>query len=340
MKKKASICVIVIVLIVGIIYGMYLIDMNRMKNNKSVIFSTWGYSYTPPLDIKEYEINNAIINYLAQKGDSESKHHENEKTFANMKVFLLEEIKRDEHYNVYAWVLNEKYYLEDGELKEDSGSSIPCKFVVKNIDGKFEVTDSESPRDGSYYSDDMKKIFPSSVRNDMNDVHTDGTIEKLHSDIEEQATAYFYEILKNNTQKTEFTLINNDIILNIGSEIKDFPKEPISTTEDSGDGYVWDDIAYDDIQIRIVKNTEDNKYPILEMTTTSNNYETPRGIKVGDNVEALKEAYSKYLTYEYHDELGNYYIFDPEDDIGFRKIKFCIANNVITKIIVYDGIDG
>lgn len=45
MKNKILIFILAIVLILG---GMYLIDKNRMKNNKSVIFGTWGHSYTPP----------------------------------------------------------------------------------------------------------------------------------------------------------------------------------------------------------------------------------------------------------------------------------------------------
>lgn len=55
------------------------IDINRMRNNKSVIFSTWGYSYVPPIELKEEEIKLAITDYLIQKGDSEQKHNDNEK---------------------------------------------------------------------------------------------------------------------------------------------------------------------------------------------------------------------------------------------------------------------
>jgi len=37
----------------------------------------------------------------------------------------------------------------------------------------------------------MKRIFPSSVRNDMEDLHTDGTIEELNKDIQKQVELYF-----------------------------------------------------------------------------------------------------------------------------------------------------
>ena len=192
-KKIFIITISIILMFIVMLMVMYGIDINRMRNNKPVLFSTWGYSYVPPIDLKEEEIELAIMDYLIEKGDSEPTHHENEKTFASMRVYLIEEKERDKHYNIYAWVLEEKHYLENDEIKQDSGSSIPYKFVVKSIDGKFTVTDSRIPRDGSYYSVDMKNIFPDSVRNDMDDVHTDGTIERLKLDIEQQTKLYFHK---------------------------------------------------------------------------------------------------------------------------------------------------
>lgn len=192
MKKKICIFILIISLIGITIWGMYVTDRIRMKNNKPVIFSNWGYSYVPPIDLAEEEINNAILKFIVDRGDNE-KHYENAKTFASMRVYLIEEKERDELYNIYAWVLEEKYYLENNEIKQDGGSSIPHKFVVENINDKFIVTDSIIPRDGSYYTDDMKSIFPSSVRNDMEDIHTDGTIEELNADIQKQVELYFHK---------------------------------------------------------------------------------------------------------------------------------------------------
>ena len=41
MKKKIIIIVSIIVVLVLAVGGAYLIDKNRMDNNKPVIFSTW-----------------------------------------------------------------------------------------------------------------------------------------------------------------------------------------------------------------------------------------------------------------------------------------------------------
>ena len=190
MKKKIIILLLIVCLIGIVVFGMYLVDRIRMKNNKPVIFSNWGYSYVPPINLPEKEINSAIMNYIVERGDNE-KHHENAKTFASMRVYLIEEKESFKYFNIYAWVLEEKYYLENNEIKQDTGSSIPYKFVVENIEGKFIVTDSKIPRDGSYYPEDMKIIFPSSVRNDMDRIHTDGTMEELNVDIQKQVELYF-----------------------------------------------------------------------------------------------------------------------------------------------------
>ena len=190
MKKKLCIVILIIFLLGIILFGMYLIDRNRMKNNKPVIFSTWGYQYVPPIDLPEKELNNAILKYIVDRGDSE-KHHKDAKTFASMDVYLIQEEKRDVCYIIYAWVLEEKYYLENNEIKQDGGSSIPYKFILAREDDEFVVTNVVTPRDGSYYADDMKNIFPSSVRNNMDKIHTDGTMEELNADIQKQVEKYF-----------------------------------------------------------------------------------------------------------------------------------------------------
>jgi len=192
MKKKIFIVVLVICLLGIILLGMYITDRIRMKQNKPVIFSTWGYQYVPPINLPENEIKTAIIDYIVTKGDSE-KHHPNAKTFASMRVYLIEEKEAFTKFNIYAWVLEEKYYLENNEIKQDGGSSIPHKFVVEKVDDKFVVTDSIIPRDGSYYAKDMKNMFPLSVRNDMEEMQADGSIEKMLLDVEEKANLYFHK---------------------------------------------------------------------------------------------------------------------------------------------------
>ena len=53
MKKKIFIVILAVCLIGIIIFGMYVTDRIRMKNNKPVVFSTWGYQYVPPISEDE-----------------------------------------------------------------------------------------------------------------------------------------------------------------------------------------------------------------------------------------------------------------------------------------------
>ena len=175
-----------------LLVSMFVIDVRRMNKNEEVVFSTWGFKYFPAINLNDEEIEIAIKNFLVLKGDKESKRYEDSKTFVSMRVFLIEEMEKDKKYNLYAWVLEGKYYLDNGEIKQDSGSSIPYKFVVEKVDGVFKVTDYKIPRDGSYYAKDIKEIFPREVEKSILDVHNDGTVKRLQLDLDEQTKLYFH----------------------------------------------------------------------------------------------------------------------------------------------------
>ena len=190
-KRTFKICLSIILIFIILLIAMYRIDINRMENNKQVLFSTWGYDYTPSIDLKEEKIELAIMNYLIEQGENEEKQHNTEKTFASFKVYLIEEKESGKKYNVYTWVLSGNYYLENGEIKNNGSISIPYKFVIEKNNDEFVVANSQTPRDGSYYSIDMKNIFPNNVRENIENASTDGTIEKLQLEINEQVKLYF-----------------------------------------------------------------------------------------------------------------------------------------------------
>ena len=134
-KKTFTIILTMIIIFIAMVVTLFIIDMNRIRNNKPVFFSTWGYYYAPPIDLEPQRIEIALKDYLVEKGDNEYKRNDNEKTFVSMKIYLIEEKENDSIFNIYALILQEKYYLENNEIKQDSGSSIPYKFVIeKKID--------------------------------------------------------------------------------------------------------------------------------------------------------------------------------------------------------------
>ena len=192
--KKLFISILTIILvIIAITAILFIIDINRMRNNKPVLFSTWGYLYTAPIDLEPKRIELSISNYLVEKSDNDYEKHEDEKNFVSMKIYLIEAEENCSIFNIYAWVLQEKYYLENDDVKQDSGSSIPYMFIIEKMDDEYIVRDSRIPRDGSYYEDDMKNIFPKDVRNNMKQNEIDGTIEQLQLDIQQQVELYFHK---------------------------------------------------------------------------------------------------------------------------------------------------
>lgn len=57
MNKKKIIVGIFILVIVAIVGTLYIIDLNRTKNDEPVFFSTWGYKYAPSIKKEETKTN-------------------------------------------------------------------------------------------------------------------------------------------------------------------------------------------------------------------------------------------------------------------------------------------
>lgn len=191
--KKIIIAAITITMIpIVTLSTLFCIDMNRMRNSEPVLFSTWGYSYAPPIDLSSEKIEIEIEKFITNINDSEYKHYNNEKYFTASKIYLIDESRKKEEYSVYAWILCNSYYQdEDGQIKEGGGFSAPYKFIVKRNEEIYSVCNAICPRDGSYYPKDMKRLFPYYVRLEMDEVHHDGTYERIKLEIDERVKEYF-----------------------------------------------------------------------------------------------------------------------------------------------------
>jgi hypothetical protein len=65
-----------------------------------------------------------------------------------------------ENNEIYVWALVTEYYKEDNDLVLGTSSSGPIVLSVKNANNTLIITDFTKPRDGSYYSKDIEKLFP------------------------------------------------------------------------------------------------------------------------------------------------------------------------------------
>ncbi len=181
-----------IVLVFVCLAAMFGVDVNRMRNNEPILFSTWGIDYFPPVDLRDEKIEQAIVDVMMAQGDAEIKdlHPADSKSFVAIEIFLIEE--KTDHLLVHTWVIGSTCYAQDEKILTDGGYSMPYRFTVVEEDGIYTVTKKENPRDGGLYAQDMEALFPASVRRDMERVYRDGTSERLHQKIEEQAKLYFH----------------------------------------------------------------------------------------------------------------------------------------------------
>lgn len=190
-KKGFLIILSIIILFFVSIFTLFGIDVSRMNNNEPIFFSTWGFDYAPPVDLKDDLMKIAIEEYLVYTNDATSKHDNNEKWFACIETFLIEETIENSEYIVYAWALEESFYHNQGAIIQESGSSIPYKFTLHRSDDMFTIIKAEFPKDGSNYVKDLKTLFPLEVRNKINKVHNDGTIKRLKLNIQEKVKLYY-----------------------------------------------------------------------------------------------------------------------------------------------------
>lgn len=186
-KRIVKVILSIIVFLILSLFIIFCIDMYRMKNGEAVLLSTWGYDYTPTIDLNDEMLEITIEDYLLSQYDNK----EDEKRFVSFKTFLIEEEKRKKLYNVYIWSLEGSYYLEDDEIKQYSGLSMPYKFVISRDGDNYKVENVRYPRDGTDYPIDIREIFPKSVERQIWKVHEDGTIERLELDIERKVSLYF-----------------------------------------------------------------------------------------------------------------------------------------------------
>ena len=191
-KKIIVAAILLTFLPIIILFSFFCIDIYRMKNNQAVFFSTWGYDYCPPIDLNSEKIEIAVEKFVTDINDLDYTHYDNEKYFAASHVYLIDETRSKQEYNVYAWILCNSYYRdENGEVKDCSGFSAPYKFIVKRNGDLYSVSDAICPRDGSYYPKDMKRIFPYYVRLEMDEIHESGTVDRIRLELDERVKEYF-----------------------------------------------------------------------------------------------------------------------------------------------------
>ena len=181
---SAALAVIAVLLISGFFFiGLPINNFTTAVN--------WILTDSKQLDgVRAVYVEQAIGDYIVSCGD-ENRHHSNAKTFAAVQLYGITGTSDDPVCTAYAWVLEEQYYMENGNLVQDSGSSIPYLFTLCQSNGTYVVTEARIPRDGSYYVKDIKSMFPKWVQRRVLSVHDDGTVQRLSLKVADKAELYF-----------------------------------------------------------------------------------------------------------------------------------------------------
>ena len=102
-------------ILVLLFLSFYFIDINRIRNNKPILFSTWGFDYIPPVNLNEEKIERTIRDYLLMQSKNESRNLNNEKSFISIKTYLIHEADNNTTV-VYLWALEKTYYEENEKI--------------------------------------------------------------------------------------------------------------------------------------------------------------------------------------------------------------------------------
>jgi len=194
--KKNIIILIVILLVIAFFYISQLdkkepivcIEETKICSDGSVVGRTG-----PNCEFAECPLNNnkllsnfgndqierAITNYLLTQKLFSWKTKDDSHNFC-----VIENLKPDnELFPLYVWACCGEYIIQDGELKELSGSSGPKKINYPNELSFYDLSkfSYEAPGDGSHYPEDIRKIFPEDVQQRIFNFDRENIIKRIEN---------------------------------------------------------------------------------------------------------------------------------------------------------------
>lgn len=219
-KRKLLIILISVLSVIFILSTIFIIDYSRYLHNKKPIFvistkentinntkytlyngilykvieykSLYGKNYMEftnifkkvdvvELTIEEYNFIKDYFNEEIPENDS--------KCFNVVNIYDVEYSNKKHIKEVSLWVKSSCYYVEQRKINISTGYSIPYKLILNSKDN-LNIDNVMSPRDGSYYNKDMKKIFEKSVRLAMDNIN----FKEINNNIKNQVEEYFYPL--------------------------------------------------------------------------------------------------------------------------------------------------
>lgn len=107
---------------------------------------------------------------------------------------------------IYIWAFSQEYYYEDEAFKQGTGWSIPMVLQFEQDNGGLlTILGHMVPRDGSYYTEDIKAMFPSQLHNEIFNFETSPHLNDLQQSLDRKVIQMIvdHELEKSNMEIDE-----------------------------------------------------------------------------------------------------------------------------------------
>ncbi|MCF7910806.1 hypothetical protein K9L16_03980 [Candidatus Pacearchaeota archaeon] len=127
----------------------------------------------------------SIINYLLTQKDFSWQNHENSHRFCSIESLDPQK----ELFPCYIWIYCGEYIIEDGQLKNLSGASLPAKIDYPNELSFYSLNhfSHDIPLDGAYYGESVEEIFPKEAQEEIVNFRKEGRVKRIIEKNEDQA---------------------------------------------------------------------------------------------------------------------------------------------------------
>ena len=254
MKKSTKIILAVLIIIAIIIGTMFLIDLNRMKNNKPVLFSTWGRKYVLPAKVNTKlsvvtSLEDEITSNTAWCGTFNLIWNDLKNDLAKQDIIFSPQPKMVDNLN--KGTFNTSYLSEDSYYKV-YGTPTPefKKQIEKAIKEKFNETSSilddfnwENGQDGDHFlyvmlkkQFEFPKVFTKLENGDFGkykNVKYFGINSSTDKAVRNQVEVLYYNSSSDFAIKLK-TKQNDEVIISRGNTETNFGDVFKSITEKSG----------------------------------------------------------------------------------------------------------
>lgn len=184
--KKTNISILVIWIVIVSILSCIIIAICFLPNSKST-----------DIDNLDDQLQIFLDTQVAEHNRSE----ESNDNFISISYDFMEVDKTSSKISIYAWILYMEYSCENGALQEEAGSHIPTIISAKRNGNSYELIEYWTPRDGSYYVNDIKTKFPSHLWTRA--IDSQQSVKQQKEECEQRAMEHFNISASTNISKLE-----------------------------------------------------------------------------------------------------------------------------------------